>query len=58
MTEQCIKHEYTTVNNRYDQKGEPVIEGGEWRTERICAKCDEKFELPEYLVNNYERNKI
>lgn len=33
----CYRHTYRLVNNRYNEKGEHVIEGGEWRTEQKCG---------------------
>jgi len=44
----CIKHNYRPVNNRYDEKGQPVIEGGIWITEIRCEKCDKVFEEPKW----------
>jgi hypothetical protein len=49
MATKCTKHEYRYVNNRYDKNGKMVIQGGEWKTERMCAKCDDVFEVPSYL---------
>jgi len=45
----CIKHNYHPVNNRYDEQGQPVIEGGEWVTEIRCEVCDKKFEESRWL---------
>jgi hypothetical protein len=45
---QCIKHNYRPVNNRYDEQGKPVIEGGKWVTEIRCEVCDKKFEEPRW----------
>lgn len=39
----CIKHNYQLVNNRYDEQGNNVEEGGEWRTEKKCLECGELF---------------
>ena len=44
----CIKHNYRPVNNRYDEQGNAVIEGGEWVTEIRCEVCDKKFEEPRW----------
>jgi hypothetical protein len=44
----CIKHNYHQVNNRYDEQGKPVIEGGEWVTEIRCEVCDKKFDEPKW----------
>lgn len=38
----CIQHNYILVNNRY-LNGKPVIEGGEWITEKKCQVCGELF---------------
>lgn len=50
LKEQCIKHEPRQVNNRY-KDGKPDIENGKWVLETRCEKCDEKLEVPEYLIN-------
>jgi hypothetical protein len=42
-TKECIRHTFRLVNNRYDEKGEHVIEGGKWVTEKVCEKCGEKL---------------
>jgi hypothetical protein len=46
----CIKHNYRKVNNRYDEQGNAVAEGGKWVTEIRCEVCDKKFEEPKWKV--------
>lgn len=54
----CIKHNFRLVNNRYDDKGRHVIEGGTWVTEKVCNKCGEVFEDDVAIIRERINSKL